>query len=457
MKFVFIWIIINLFPIVSLAQVADVDGDKIRDAVEKALAYKFAPELRFSKRTPDHYIKFISESDQNIREDNYPCSVEYLLQHGLTLQFYYEGGARYFEKKVENINDLATIRYKNNSVTAADALFDECGDNDVTLEFPDHLYGQPNSFPLYFRCNKDVNSNKIIITYLLFSAYDDKHETAGIGNHRGDWEKFSIVLHSLSNGVDTVAEANIDYFVFAQHEGIEFTLKKDADIVRFVNNTHPKLFVAIGSHAIYPEPGALDGYRRGTGDTDDIFFGNGLIVQSWLQGRELINLGEKGKPFDNTRWTLYRGKWGGNDTEIFPFPAFGGSPAGPVCKWLESEPTNLLDWQTWSYHKTIAQIHPNGFAKKWHGIYIDCYEFVSRNYNPNPNYDYNIAVNWRHKCHIDLPQEERIWISPKNLIDYPPNFQEWKVGIYPGNYPGAVTINKKMTLKAIEGTVIIGR
>jgi hypothetical protein len=445
LKFVLIWIFINLFPIVSFAQ--DVDGDGINDDLEKALATKFAPEWRFSKKTN---WNIINSSNQNIDEENYPCSVDYLIRGNSKIpkvQFYYDTPFL-SEHPFTDINSISSMVSPVNNRTSSDPFFgDNCNEGDdnnirnsITLEFDDNLYGEPTTFPTYYHCGK-ISNTSVSITYFLFSAFDNKHETGSsiFANHRGDWEQFIIVIKGIDIANGNI-DGTIDYFKFSQHGDEFITLKGNSDKLRFVKATHPKMFVALTSHAIYPEPGILfnrivpvwpDLY-------DDIFLGNGMIVQTWLPERQLINLGEKNTPMSNpsTKWVQYKGRWGGLD-----------SPFGPSCKWSE----DITNVQTWD------QFIVSGYDKYWNDIKLDCYPKFSMNYTPSPNYDCSLVIDCRKTCEDFYGSDRRVYNTLKQAVNDLPNTQNWQICMMPCYYPQKLIINKKMTLKAIEGTVIVGR
>ena len=452
-KVVLIGIVILIVPIISFAQCIcgtvpnDKDCDCIDDNLEEALAIKFAPEWRFSKKIN---WSIINNSNQNIDEENYPCSVDYLIRgnRGLPkLQFYYNA-LNGSEHPFSDINSISSIKSTYTNQTAADPVFgDNCKEDDdnnprnsLTLEFDDNMPGEPNSFPTYYHCGK-ISNTSVSITYFLFSAFDNKHEVgSGIfANHRGDWEQFTIVI----KGID-IANGNtngtIDYFKFSQHGDDFISLKGNSDKLRFVKATHPKMYVALTSHALYPEPGILFDRRVPAWPDayDDIFIGNGMIVQTWLPERQLINLGEKNTPMSNpsTKWVQYKGRWGGSD-----------SPFGPSCKWSE----DITNVQTWD------QFIASGYDKYWNDIKLDCYPKFSTNYIPNPNYDCTLIVDCRKTCEDFYGSDRRVYDTLKQAVNDLPNTQHWQICMMPCNYSEKLTINKRMTLKAIEGKVTIGK
>jgi hypothetical protein len=478
LKIILIGIIFFMFPMISIAQLnLDIDKDSISDNVEQALALRYAPEWRFSKKTmyPNDEIK-INNSNQNEQdEENYPNSAEYLVDETLRRTGKYPT-IRLISRKINPQNNVPTVSWHYfpfssmnelpNTVilpstrqTASDvSLFgDGCVgvySNDMSLIYPENLYGQPLSFPTYYHCNKTSDGNAIEITYFLFSAFDNKHEFGSDlfdANHRGDWEWYTIVITGVDGTLNNIGNTVVKYLKFNQHGGPKQYLLGNSGKLRWVNGTHPKIYIALTSHATYPQPGVLFNYDTplSSDKYDDIFLGNGLIVQSWNTKRLLENLGEKNRPFPERKWTEFKGAWGADD-----------SPYGPLCKVDPSLNDEILAWDEW-----ITE-HPDGYSKYWRGhdynnrgIYLDCNPKFSNNYVPSSGYTCSEVIDFRKTCNIGgtTGSDARVWSSLKQASEGLPNTQIWQICIIPGNYPGAVTVNKKMVLKAIEGTVIIGR
>ncbi len=452
-KYTIVLPIILCVSIISFAQ--DEDSDGINDNLEQALAKKFAPEWRFNKRVEGHPREGVRVSAQNKDESNFPSSVQYLVEakkakDGVYPDIQFDLGIALSKIVIIPFSDINTIGNIINpklNISASDPSWG-CSNNRITMEFPDNLPGEPNSFPTYYHCNKSFNGN-IVIDYFMFAPFNNAHSPLGIGDHRGDWEWFSVVVENVNLSTQNIEGSKIQYIIFDQHGSDKQYLHGNSQRLRYVKLTHPKVYVALGSHGIYPEPGALID-RRVTGwgpigapdIYDDIYLGNGLIVQSWERNNGLVNLGEYEKPMDNTKWTTYKGRWGGNDDQ---------GPMGPACRFTNGNISGILSWDEWITNTS------GGHKKNWNGIYFDCYEHYSSDLSPNPNNDCNIIVNWRHTCDQNLSLVPEVWSSFHDLMADFPNIPSRNVCAFPGNYPGAITLNKPMVIKAIEGNVIIGK
>lgn len=453
----------------------DIDQDGLSDQLEAALAKKFAPEWRFNKKIPNPPVSFLNNSNQNIDELNFPSSVEYLVSATLNKTGNFPGllfrkdtllvplfppyipywYPVWDEQHFSNINSIPDLKMFGSGPSALDTVFGGCIEEDpirsgVFLNYPENLPGEPNTFPTYFHAD-NIDNDRAYITYFIFAPWDDKHE--GAGYHRGDWERFTIVIKDVNMSTNNIDNSKIDFLLFAQHEGIRSYLKGDSKRLRLVNGTHPKVYISIGSHAIYPEPGALKDYRVTwwlPDVYDDEFFGNGLIVQSWNQGRELINLGETDNTFPNTKWNRYKGSWGPLTDGLLSETG----PRGPLCKWtneqLDYDLTGILSWEEWITNDA------GGYLKQWNDIYLDCYQIFSNNYVPNPGYDCTHILDWRHTCDQAISSDLSVWGTLQQLVDDLPDTQKWQVCVMPGKYPGPAIINKKMTLKVIEGPATFG-
>lgn len=473
------WLI--YMPILLNAQDTDADGDGLNDDLEQALAIKYAPEWRFSKRTiyPDDFFLFNNSNQNEDFEDSYPCSVEYLIYGNqdagdglpqLRLKVNANGIDNYSYTDFNYINSIYSTSLTSFGVNPPITILSSeilCNGTpyEVCLSYKDGLYGEKYSFPTYFNCRKTANNSYIAISYFLFSPDDNKHETFSewVADHRGDWEYFSVFIPvssvNLNNG--DIENSEVEWLKFFQHGGPKEKISNNSERLRWVNGTHPKMYVARTSHAIYPEPGILFDYHINSiiwpDLYDDIFIGNGLVVQSW--NRDLVNVG--GIENSSLSWAKYKGLWGCDD-----------SPKGPICKLEQDDVDNLnvMEWETW--------ITPGagGYSQYWGpppfngtGFLYDCDVKFSTDYHPNPNYNCNQIIDCHRKCYSsggilsEIGSDIHVWGSLlQAAINLPAN-QTWQVGIMPNNstgscgYPEPVIINKPMILKAIEGKVILGQ
>ncbi len=114
----------------------------------------------------------------------------------------------------------------------------------------------PKERYVYYGCVRQ-QENWVILQYNYFYAFNDWRSTAlGMNNHEGDWEAVSIFLLDETKAADGAATKLKPFGVaYSQHKNGDF---KFWDEVRRVNDpredSHPLVYVALGSHANYPLP-----------------------------------------------------------------------------------------------------------------------------------------------------------------------------------------------------------
>jgi subtilisin family serine protease len=145
----------------------------------------------------------------------------------------------------------------------------------------------------------EADAGRVWLQYWLFYYYNDK-SLAGIGLHEGDWEMIQIGLGD--DGMPAVA-------TYAQHTGGERREHWD-DVRREHGGQSPLVYVGLGSHASYFDPGE---YRIKFFPMLDHARGNGRRAKPQLA--ELAG---------SEPWLAWPGRWGRagfSDT---------GSPRGPM-------------------------------------------------------------------------------------------------------------------------------
>lgn len=364
---------------------SDCDGDGINDALEQALAERFAPEWRFNRFQPG------DGSNQNNNEKNFPISVEkWFEQQEATGDLPYIACSYsvpqppdpitqaprppqqyYHEFPIDDIGDLSEMYNPLNEQT-----FSSCASTVVEhgvpfkMEidaFPRDLLGDPDGFPTYFHCYKD--GGQVRIAYLLFYAYDEKAMPLDFGDHRVDWAGINVGLSGLNlsqlNDINEAVSAEVSHVWYGGHGKKRFILPNNPNY--FHSGTHPRVYVARGSHTSFPRPGewhnfdvgatddapvigaaitfitglGLFGWLAGWGiddyadSADDIFRGDGLIVESWSSERELVNLGES--VHDNLPGNLPFNGWLEFCGAMGPDQAFFGSADSPRSAWDKGE------------------------------------------------------------------------------------------------------------------------
>lgn len=170
---------------------------------------------------------------------------------------------------------------------------------------------------------------------------------------------------------------------------------------------------------------------------DDYFHGNGLVVQSWQSSRSLINMGETHHPL--VGWLNYKGWWGPDDS------GENSSPPSPPCKspWTEDIGGYLI-WED--------AIKPENYGQFWEDPFgLDDSPELAAEYSPDPQYNCDVYVD----CRVTGPGENPpLPTVGEGVIKVPTG---GNMGIFPGYYSEKLTMSKAMTLKAIEGLVVVGK
>jgi len=291
-------------PIASVAA-QDVDNDGIPDSKEKQLALKYEPYLHFAAG-----------------EKFFPTDANY---HIINSELY--------EKKLDDSNelierfpDVATIAqyttenyFLNNTLGGYKEIAEDYKQNRES--FGDKIYAHVTSEAGY-----------IVVQYWFFYAFNP----GTLNQHQGDWEMIEIVLDSTETP---------QYAVYSQHHAGEMADWKD---VEKVDETHPRVYVALGSHASY-----FRSYQGKLGTESDIV-GNAYTLKP--EDLEIVYLGEKGtgKHPSSQDWLDFGGKWG-NWAKLADAYIGAAGPSGPgqnenAEKWL-----NPVSWgsdkfqvnQTW--------------------------------------------------------------------------------------------------------------
>jgi protease PrsW len=166
----------------------------------------------------------------------------------------------------------------------------------------------------YAHVKADEVSGKITIQYWLFYYYNDS-----FNKHEGDWEFAQVILS---------ADGQPEWVVLSQHHG---GTRRPWNAVQVEDQTHPAVYVALGSHAnyfwgneSYPN-GVTVGNTRveildRTGDYDRT-----LPQVILIPDRETFE--EDRDAWQGLEWLLFQGRWG----EIGVQADFSG-PFGPADK-----------------------------------------------------------------------------------------------------------------------------
>jgi len=292
-------------PIANVAAQDDSDNDGIPDSKEQQLALKHKPYLHFAAG-----------------EKFFPTDSNY---HIINSELY-EKRSDDSNELIERFPDIASITqyttenyFLNNTLGGYEEIAEDYKQNRES--FGDKIYAHVTSEAGY-----------IVVQYWFFYAFNP----GTLNQHQGDWEMIQIVLDLTETP---------QYAVYSQHHAGERAEWKD---VEKVDGTHPRVYVALGSHASY-----FRSYQGKLGTESDIV-GNAYTLKP--EDLEIVYLGEKGigNHPSSQDWLEFGGRWGNWDRRIDAYIGSAG-PSGPghnenAEKWLYpvswgSE--KLLVNQTW--------------------------------------------------------------------------------------------------------------
>jgi RsiW-degrading membrane proteinase PrsW (M82 family) len=169
---------------------------------------------------------------------------------------------------------------------------------------------------------------RIAIQYWLFTYYNDWYN-----KHEGDWEMIQVDLDAAGQPVQAV---------YAQHHG---GTRRPWGAVGRIDGTHPRAYVAQGSHATYFAGDAVYPQGADIGNQRVEVYDRTGSVGPVTPAVQLISESE-------TPWLRFAGNWGER--------AFGdlSGPTGPASKgvqwsdpfaWAENQPSDAGIW----YHHNV--------------------------------------------------------------------------------------------------------
>ena len=272
---------------------ADSDNDGISDSKEQQLALTFEPYLVFAagekffptdaKFHIDNSKLYMKVGDTNTLIESSPTAA--------------------------SIAQYATDDYFLNNILGG---FEEIAQN---YQQKREIYGDK----IYAHVTQE--SGLIVVQYWFFYAFNP----GNLNQHQGDWEMIEIVLDSTEIPI---------YAVYSQHHAGQRT---EWNNVEKGDGTHPRVYVALGSHANY-----FRSYQGKIGTESDTV-GNAYTMKP--EDIELVILGEKGKTNhpSSQDWLEFGGRWG-NWARLIDVAVGSAGPSGPgqgenMEKWL-----NPVSW-----------------------------------------------------------------------------------------------------------------
>jgi hypothetical protein len=169
----------------------------------------------------------------------------------------------------------------------------------------------------------------IVVQYWFFYAYNP----GTLNQHQGDWEMIQIVMDSNETPL---------YAVYSQHNAGQ---KADWDDVEKFDQTHPRVYVALGSHASY-----FRSYQGRLGLESDIVE-NAITIKP--EDLEMIILGDISVTTysPSQDWLEFGGRWGNWNKTIDAYFGSAG-PSGPKYGENAEKWVNPLSWGSSKFEVT---------------------------------------------------------------------------------------------------------
>lgn len=204
--------------------------------------------------------------------------------------------------------------------------------------YNDNLRQTAANDPVVYARVIPVGSNRTVIQYWLYYYYNSWGHQGGLPGalHEGDWELVQVVLDANKQPL---------YAAYAQHFGLNYTDLKGASKKEWndlkpglsIENGHPIVYPALGSHASYFGPYKyLYNFDQSASETAALVKPTVYLLQ----------------PTTNDPWVYYKGKWGQKGQLL---PLFQGGPSSPAhqgVKW--SNPLgwsdSAIDWDEFAGH-----------------------------------------------------------------------------------------------------------
>ncbi|NIU81300.1 Vps62-related protein, partial [Candidatus Bathyarchaeota archaeon] len=195
---------------------------------------------------------------------------------------------------------------------------------------------------VYARVTRDSLSGNLIVQYWFFYAFNP----GTLNQHQGDWEMIEIILDSTERPT---------YAVYSQHFSGERAIWND---VEKVDGTHPRVYVALGSHASYFKPyqGKLGLESDTVGSREEI---------PW-EDLDILYLGEmgSGKHPATQDWLEYGGRWG-NWAELADIARGAAGPSGPGHGENEEKWVHPASWGS-----DLFLVNQSWFMLSWVAYYF---------------------------------------------------------------------------------------
>lgn len=283
----------------------DADGDGIDDANEKTFADAHAPILYFHPS-----------------EKYFPTSVQYALAHSDLYR--YQSSAT---PMLIDANPTSTVIATYNVPANPDANPDDVyylNNTEGTIHDEAGIRAtyEADAYPDTVYVHVAIDGAQTVVQYWFYYAFNP----GTWNNHEGDWEMISVILSGTASGN---APIEVGY---SQHESGERMPWEAVDR----DGTHPKVYVALGSHSSY-----LRSYEGNIGIAGDEVSEAGRV---WRPADyTLVNVGEFNNPTTGNEWLQFAGRWG---EFSLPYEARAeAGPPGPAFRQGGNMFTQPIQWE----------------------------------------------------------------------------------------------------------------
>lgn len=295
----------------------DCDQDGLDDPFEDALAARFAP--RFEQDVDDLFLS---------------SSVPWFLER-VRMRMHHNGNCR--DTLQIDVGSLRVDALMRQTAHTHGDPWPFCGEQSaVQHSWRDYGFGDDHFFLELHRegdrrgdasgafrtCYVHASPSAAVaggydLQYWLFWPYND----APLREHEGDWEHVTVRVEPAGETVHSV------YFAAHSEEGNEGGVRS-ADELERASPTTVQVYVARGSHAMYPSAGRTD---RPFPEPNDAHRGGGDVID--CRQEAIVNVGDRSCPRPEQEWILFGGRWG----ELGRLDVTSGPPPGPARQgWWEA-------------------------------------------------------------------------------------------------------------------------
>jgi hypothetical protein len=237
--------------------------DGIADSEKVLLAQQYAPILHFSEQ-----------------EQLFPVNVEYYFQHSVIKRI---GDNKTIASAPLDGNILRTYR---SPIYYIDNTLGKVEDDKIIEAY---RHDAPSSgYTVYARVTRTEYEGKTyyIIQYWMFYVFNN----GKLNRHEGDWEFIQVELDKTRKPIAVS---------YSQHRTGERVFWNDVD----KEGTHPRVYVALGSHANYPKP-----YEGRVGLASDVVDSAGVVLKP--SDYRIVMLGSSNTHSEEQAWLEFAGYWG---------------------------------------------------------------------------------------------------------------------------------------------------